>query len=236
MRFNEFKTQLNEAFDKQVLQMQQELKAKGENLGTFGPKGDGLDGRLGPYTRRAAANQPEIAAKYKDLLSRPDSVDAQKIDVSTIQDPDFQKKLEKVASGLGVKSSDLIAVMKQESGVKANAVNPTSGATGLIQFMPSTAQRLGTTTEELRTMDPVQQLDYVYKYFKMTGVGNGTLGDLYMAVFMPKYVGYPDNFILGASGMGGFPGKVYAQNAGLDRNRDGTITVADVKNSVARFA
>lgn len=236
MRFNEFKTQLNEAFDNQVLQMQQELKAKGENLGTFGPKGDGLDGRLGPYTRRAAANQPEISAKYKDLLARPDSVDAQKIDVTTIQDPDFQKKLEKVAAGLGVKSSDLIAVMKQESGVKANAVNATSGATGLIQFMPDTARRLGTTTEELRTMDPVQQLDYVYKYFKMTGVGNGTLGDLYMAVFMPKYVGYPDNFILGASGMQGFAGKVYAQNAGLDRNRDGTITVADVKNSVARFA
>lgn len=236
MRFNEFNKQLTEAFDKQVLQMQQELKAKGENLGTFGPNKDGLDGRLGPYTRRAAANQPEISAKYKDVLSRPDSIDAQKIDVSTIQDPDFQKKLEKVAAGLGVKSSDLIAVMKQESGVKADAVNPKSGATGLIQFMPDTARRLGTTTDELRQMDPVQQLDYVYKYFKMTGVGDGTLGDLYMAVFMPKYVGYPDNFILGGSGLPGFAGKVYAQNAGLDRNRDGTITVADVKNSVARFA
>lgn len=236
MRFNEFKAQLNEAFDKQVLQMQQELKAKGENLGTFGPNKDGLDGRLGPYTRRAAGNQAEIAAKYKDVLSRPDSVDAQKIDVTTIQDPDFTKKLDKVAAGLGVKSSDLLAVMKQESGVKASAVNRTSGATGLIQFMPATARRLGTTTEELAKMDPVQQLDYVYKYFKMTGVGNGTLGDLYMAVFMPKYVGYPDNFILGGSGLPGFAGKVYAQNAGLDRNRDGTITVADVKNSVARFA
>lgn len=236
MRFSEFKTQINEAFDKQVLQMQQELKAKGENLGTFGPNKDGLDGRLGQYTRRAAANQPEISAKYKDVLSRPDSVDAQRIDVTTIQDPDFQKKLEKVATGLGVKSSDLIAVMKQESGVKADAVNSKSGATGLIQFMPDTARRLGTTTDELRRMDSVQQLDYVYKYFKMTGVGDGTLGDLYMAVFMPKYVGYPDNFILGGSGLPGFAGKVYAQNAGLDRNRDGTITVADVKNSVARFA
>lgn len=236
MRFSEFKTQLNEAFDKQVLLMQQELKAKGENLGTFGPNKDGLDGRLGPYTRRAAGNQPDIAMKYKDVLARPDSVDAQKIDVTAIQDPDFQKKLEKVASGLGVKSSDLIAVMKQESGVKASAVNRTSGATGLIQFMPATAQRLGTTTTELAQMDSVQQLDYVYKYFKMTGVGDGSLGDLYMAVFMPKYVGYPPETVLGASGAPGFAGKVYAQNAGLDRNRDGTITVADVKNSVARFA
>lgn len=236
MRFSEFKTQLNEAYDAQVLQMQKELKAKGENLGTFGPNKDGLDGRLGPYTRRAASNQPEISAKYKDVLARPDAIDAQKIDVSTIQDPDFQKKLEKVAAGLGVRSSDLLAVMKQESGVKANAVNRMSGATGLIQFMPATAQRLGTTTAELAQMDPVQQLDYVYKYFKMTGVGDGSLGDLYMAVFMPKYVGYPPETVLGALGASGFAGKVYAQNAGLDRNKDGTITVADVKKSVARFA
>lgn len=236
MRFSEITTQLNEAYDAQVLAMQKELKAKGENLGTFGPKKDGLDGRLGPYTRRAAEHQPEIAAKYKDVLARPNAVDAQKIDTSTIQDPDFNKKLEKVAAGLGVKSSDLLAVMKQESGVDPKAVNRTSGATGLIQFMPKTAQQLGTTTQELAQMDGVQQLDYVYKYFKMTGVGNGTLGDLYMAVFMPKYVGYPDNYILGAAGAGGFAGKVYAQNHGLDRNRDGAITISDVKNSVSRFA
>jgi hypothetical protein len=85
-------------------------------------------------------------------------------------------------------------------------------------------------------MSATEQLDYVYKYFKMTGVGNGQLGDLYMAVFMPKYVGYDDATVLGAAGAPGFSGKVYAQNRGLDRNRDGTITVADVKNSVARFA
>lgn len=235
MRFTEFKI-LNEAVDKDVMALQRELKAKGANLGNFGPKGDGIDGRLGKYTRRAADANPEIAAKYKDVLARPDSVDAQKIDTTTIQDPDFKKKLEKVASALGVKSSDLMAIFKQESGVNPAAVNGTSGATGLIQFMPDTARRLGTTIDALVKMDGVQQLDYVYKYFKMTGVGNGTLGDLYMAVFMPKYVGYPDNHVLGQHGASGFSGKVYAQNKGLDRNRDGAITIADVKQSVSRFA
>jgi AraC-like DNA-binding protein len=237
MRFKEFfKRTLSEAFDSQVLQMQKELKDKGEDLGSFGPNQDGLDGRLGPYTRRAASHQPDIANKYKDVLSRPDSIDAQKIDVTTIQDPDFQKKLEKVATELGVKSSDLMAIFKQESSVNPQAVNRTSGATGLIQFMPDTARRLGTTTDDLVKMNGVQQLDYVYKYFKMTGVGDGTLGDLYMAVFMPKYVGFPNHTVLGASGAPGFSGKVYAQNRGLDRNGDGTITVADVKSSVERFA
>jgi hypothetical protein len=227
---------LKEAVDKDVMALQRELKAVGANLGTFGPKGDGIDGRLGKYTRRAAEAHPDIAAKYKDVLSRPDSVDAQKIDTTTIQDPDFKKKLEKIASALGVKYSDLIAIMKQESGVNPQARNSMSGATGLIQFMPDTARRLGTTTDDLYKMDGVQQLDYVYKYFKMTGVGNGTLGDLYMAVFMPKYVGYDNATVLGKYGAPGFSGKVYAQNKGLDRNRDGEITVADVKQSVQRFA
>ena len=99
MRFKEF-IQLNEAVDKEVMALQRELKAKGAKLGTFGPKGDGIDGRLGKYTRRAAEEFPEIAAKYKDVLARPDSVDAQKIDTTTIQDPDFKKKLEKVAGAL----------------------------------------------------------------------------------------------------------------------------------------
>jgi len=235
MRFKEF-LKLTEAVDKDVMQLQAELKAKGADLGNFGPKGDGIDGRLGPYTRRAAEKFPEIAAKYKSALDRPNDVNAAKIDTKTIQDPDFNKKVDKVASALGVKSSDLMAIFKQESGVNPQAVNHMSGATGLIQFMPNTARQLGTTTEELKGMDGVQQLDYVYKYFKMTGVGNGELGDLYMAVFMPKYVGYPPETVLGANGAEGFSGKVYAQNKGLDRNKDGTITVADVKNSVARFA
>jgi len=223
--------------DKDVFAMQQELKAKGENLGTFGPNHDGLDGLLGPYTRHAADHQPEIAAKYKTVLDRPNSADAQKIDVSAIQDPDFNKKLDKIANDLGVKSSDLLTIMKFESGVNPSIYNKAgSGAVGLIQFMPNTARDLGTTTAELAQMDAVQQLDYVYKYFKKVGVGNGTLGDLYMAVFMPKFVGYPNDTVLGQDGADGFAGRVYAQNSGLDKNRDGAITVGDVKNSIQRTA
>jgi len=226
---------LKEAVDKDVMQLQRELKAKGENLGNFGPKQDGIDGRLGAFTRRAADHQPEIAAKYKDVLSRPNSVDAQKVDTTTIQDPDFNKKLAKIATALGTTSDALLAVMKQESGVNPHIQN-SIGATGLIQFMPDTARRLGTTTDELKQMDGVQQLDYVYKYYKMTGVGDGSVGDLYMATFMPKYIGYPDKYVLGQRGAEGFSGKVYAQNSGLDRDRDGAITVGDVKQSVSRFA
>lgn len=239
-KVNYSKYKLSPSFDPKVLELQKELKAKGANLGPFGPDNDGLDGLMGSYTRRAAEKFPEIAAKYKDTLAKPNAGTSfrslSNIDTSVIQDPDFNKKLNKIAKDLGVQSNDLLAIMKQESGVNPKAQNKMSGATGLIQFMPDTARRLGTSTEELLQMDAVEQLDYVYKYFKMTGVGSGTLGDLYMAVFMPKYVGSSDDTILGKQGASGFTGKVYDQNKGLDRNKDGTITVADVKQSVARFA
>ena len=241
MRFFEFSSKkqvkVTEAFDKDVEELQKALKAKGADLGDYGPNHDGIDGIMGPYTRKAAAQFPDITSKYKEVLDKPDNTSARDIDTSTIQDPDFNKKLDKVADALGVSSKDLVAIFKQESGGNPAAVNASSGATGLIQFMPDTATRLGTTTAELKAMSGVEQLDYVYKYFKMVGVKPGMeLGDLYMAVFMPKYVGAPDNTALGVNGAEGFSGKVYAQNKGLDRDRDGVITVADVKNSVARFA
>jgi hypothetical protein len=223
-------------FNQDTLELQQELKAVGADLGNFGPNNDGLDGIMGSYTRRAAAKFPEIAKKYKDILNKPNPSSAN-IDTSTIQDPDFNKKLDKIADALGVSSKDLIAIFKMESGINPAAVNSQSGATGLIQFMPATAASLGTSTSELKNMSAVEQLDYVYKYFKMVGVKPGMeLGDLYMAVFMPKYVGADDSTVLGQEGAKGFSGKVYAQNKGLDKNKDGSITVADVKSSVQRFA
>lgn len=226
----------NPLFNPKVLELQKKLKAAGANLGSFGPNRDGLDGVMGIYTRRAAARFPDIAKSYQDLLDKPNPT-RMKFDTKNIQDPDFNRKLEKIAKELGVRKEDLIAIFKQESGLDHTAVNKMSGATGLIQFMPDTAASLGTTTAELRKMSAVQQLDYVYMYFKKVGVRPGMkLGDLYMAVFMPKYVGSPDNTVLGQAGAKGFSGKVYDQNRGLDKNKDGKITVADVKQSVERFA
>ena len=202
-----------------------------------------VDGDPGPATvaklNDVLKSKPDVASKL--IKSTPADVKAApsagNIDTSAIQDPDFNKKLDKIASALGVESRHLLAIMKMESGVDPSAVNKQSGATGLIQFMPDTASSLGTSVEALRRMSAVDQLDYVYKYFKMVGVKPGMdLGDLYIAVFMPKYVGADDSTVLGKEGASGFSGKVYAQNKGLDKNKDGVITVADAKQAVQRFA
>lgn len=106
-----------------------------------------------------------------------------------------------------------------------------SGATGLIQFMPATAKGLGTTTTELAAMSAVQQLDYVYKYFKPYAGRIKTLPDMYMAILMPKFVGQPDSAVLFSGGV------AYRQNSGLDANRDGKVTKAEAASKVqARLA
>jgi len=162
----------------------------------------------------------------------PQSISSAPVDVKSIQDPDFNKKLTKIASALGVNANDILAIMKLESGIRPDAVNPISNATGLIQFMPATARRLGTTVEDLRRMSAVDQLDYVYKYFKNAGVKPGmSRRDLYAAVFYPKAMGQPGDHVISTKG-----NKVYDQNKVLDANHDNKITVADLGNKVDRIA
>jgi hypothetical protein len=59
-----------------------------------------------------------------------------------------------------------MAAMAFETGGSFSPAVPNkagSGAVGLIQFMPSTAKGLGTSTEALKKMSAVQQLDFVKK-------------------------------------------------------------------------
>lgn len=136
----------------------------------------------------------------------------------------FVAALEAMASRLGMDTNAIAGVISLESGFNPAAVNPISNATGLIQFMPSTAKALGTTVEALRQMSDVDQLEYVEKYFR-TFVGKlATRGDYYLAVFMPKFVGKPDTDVISTKGQ-----KVYDQNSVLDADKDGVLTVGDVR-------
>lgn len=99
-----------------------------------------------------------------------------------------------------------------------------SGATGLIQFMPSTAVSLGTTVDKLASMTAEAQLEYVYAYFKPFAGRLNNLGDVYMAILWPAGVGKPDDYVLWSKEA---RPTTYRQNAGLDVNKDGVITRAE---------
>jgi hypothetical protein len=142
---------------------------------------------------------------------------------------EFKARVLSIAHNIGCDPSHLMACMAFESGesFSPSIVNQLSGATGLIQFMPSTARDLGTTPESLAAMSPVQQLTYVEKYFQPFKSKLLALSDVYMAILWPVSVGKPDSTVLFTDGS-----REYAQNRGLDTNRDGQITKAEAASLV----
>ncbi len=146
-------------------------------------------------------------------------------------EPGFARELVKTAQALGLDPNGLAAVISFESGVNPAAKNPSSGATGLIQFMPRTASGLGTSTAQLSRMSAVEQLPFVRKFYSPLARSLRSVpGDYYMAVFMPAFVGTAPETVLGRAG-----NPIYDQNKGLDIDADGTLTVGDVTRKITQF-
>jgi hypothetical protein len=116
-------------------------------------------------------------------------------------DQDFASSIESLGNDLGVDPMYLANTMYAESTLNPSEKNKAgSKAMGLIQFMPKTAANLGTTTDELSRMTPVEQMEYVRRYFSADNLGAGRLRALRndpsqhnvnMAVFLPSMIGKP---------------------------------------------
>jgi len=146
----------------------------------------------------------------------------------------FRRELFAVCGRLGCDPNKLAAVMSFETAGSFDPAQKNLGggsATGLIQFMPYTASKLGTTTAELAAMSDVEQLAYVEKYLRLASGGRKlvTVADHYMAVFAPSGIGKPPGFAL----YKGEGKKEYEQNKGLDYDHDFRITVAEASAPVA---
>lgn len=140
-------------------------------------------------------------------------------------DQAFRVKVRDISSRLSIDANWLMAVMGYESGYTFNpaAKNPGSSATGLIQFIESTAVGLGTTTAKLARMTAVEQLDYVERYYEAAPASRiHNLGDAYLAVLWPPAVGRPDTYVMWLEGS-----IQYAKNSGLDKDKKGFITRGD---------
>lgn len=145
--------------------------------------------------------------------------------------PAFLNKVKEIAKRLNCNYRDLLGVMNSESGINAKAKNPNSSATGLIQFIESTARSLGTSTAALANMSPLEQLDYVEKYLQRAKSAAGLSsndklsgGQLYTLVFLPARAGRD---VIASSGEA-----YYSANKGLDTNKDGKITMAELDQRV----
>ena len=114
--------------------------------------------------------------------------------------PELANKIVEVGNNLEppVDPAWLANVINFETGYTfdASTVNQI-GATGLIQFLGSTAQDLGTTTEALAGMSEVEQMKFVEKYFQQKIDENGPIenaNDAFMAVFYPPAMGSGPDF------------------------------------------
>lgn len=145
-------------------------------------------------------------------------------------------KIATISKKINCNAEDLAALIYAESGGNPKAVNGQSGATGLIQFMPGTAKRFNTSTQELYNMPAEKQLDYVDKYLtaaKNTAVKSGKLnsnakidaGTLYTLVFMPAKAGQE----VVCTG-----GKALSQNKGLANNN--VITKQTLADRLHQFS
>jgi len=112
---------------------------------------------------------------------------------------------------------------------------------GYITITGNTAKKLGTTTEALAAMSDVQQLAYVEKFFKPWAGRIKSPGDLYMATFLPIFVGKPPNHVIGQkdnheviAGKLTYH-KVWEYNKVFDSNKDGKIVVSDVTGRASRY-
>ncbi|MGV3621824.1 MAG: peptidoglycan-binding protein [Archangium sp.] len=139
----------------------------------------------------------------------------------------FVDQVNAMAGRLGVRPEWIFAVMKNESGMDPAAVNRTSNATGLIQFMPETARGLGTSVEALRNMSATEQLRYVERYFQPYAGKIRSGPDMYMATFWPAGLGKPDSYNIGGA-------TVARQNPIFDLNRNGQITAGEFREYYRR--
>lgn len=160
-------------------------------------------------------------------------------------DTDFIAATEQVvvnlqSAGAQISSDDLYRIIEFETnGTWSPSVQPVradgtriSSATGLIQFLESTAEGLGTSTEALAQMTRAEQMEYVERYLQNVIRERGPIrnfGDLYMAVHWPVGVGKEDDYVMYEEGS-----REYTANRGLDANGDGTVTRGETMSVVER--
>lgn len=151
---------------------------------------------------------------------------------------DFIAQVKETSRFLEIDPSWLMIVIFIESRFNRKAINPTSGAVGLIQWIPRyVCGLLGTSSyvkaqQIILSMSGVQQIQLVEKFLTPYKGRMTDLYQTYLAVFMPVAMGKQDSFVLGDARSTGMLRKVYDWNVGVDRNfgnNDGRLTIMDIK-------
>ncbi len=124
----------------------------------------------------------------------------------------------------------LLTCIYMESRFNPKAVNKDTGASGLIQIMPSTAKDIKISLNEILSMGAIAQVQKVIPVYFKNKIGRmKSVYDVYFAIFYPVAIGKPNSFIIGREKSLEFAKKVRNVNSGYDFNKDGVISVGEVK-------
>lgn len=146
----------------------------------------------------------------------------------------FTDKVKKVSKNISVDPNWTMALIGFETaGTFSPSITNALGYTGLIQFGEAAAKDLGTTTEALRKMNAIEQLDYVEKYYKLwykrLGIKKAdSFVDMYLITFFPLAVNKPLSFIIKSKSISSQ--QIAKMNPVFDTNKDKSITVAEIQN------
>lgn len=212
--------------------LQRDLKAMGLYNGL-------IDGAWGPLSHGAFMNARRLVTDTSSRMPKGMSEELFKYCKahawSARVSDEFIAETARIAKELGMThqgTDELLACMAFETG---GTFSPTiqngAGAPfyGIIQFGAAAAKDAGTTIPKLLKMTNVEQLQYVYNFFKPYKGKLKDLSDVYLRILYPVAVGKPQDYVLfSESGKG----KAYAQNRGLDVNRDGKITKGEATAKV----
>jgi len=184
------------------------------------------DGSITPNTLTSLGLSPSDAPQSSST-SRTAGTIANVRGINKLSPTDL-KSLVDAANWIGINPDWLASAISFESGFSPSIENAAgSGAVGLIQFMPSTAAGLGTSSAALKQMTFVQQLEYVKAYFAPHRGQLQSLEDTYLAIFYPAFIGKANDAILGSTGSA-----IYDQNAGFDRTGKGYVTKEDITSTI----
>ena len=173
-------------------------------------------------TTRALSEEPRPQRRY------PQRWNGGNVEVpgNLMEDAGFTSAVENLASRFGIDTSEVYAVIQGESAFNPQARNP-SGATGLFQFMPATAEELGVSTEDIMGMSPTEQVELYGKYLERWNYdGSNRLGIMQAA---PAFADKGEEDIIYAKGSA-----AWEQNPGWREFNDGPITVRSINAYYAR--
>jgi Transglycosylase SLT domain len=154
--------------------------------------------------------------------------------------PNFWTELQAIAKRLDTEPAWLLNVMACESLFNPKARNglPGQTAAGLLQFIESTARDMGTTTQAIRRMSPVEQLRLVEKYLTPFRGRLNSLADVYLAVFRGFIIEGGDARVVAPLDNSNKELRIYSLNRWLDFDGDGKISKGELAlaaGAIGRF-